>query len=79
MKIYKYKDSKNVIGPAVLRLRTERGLTQKEVAELMQLHGVTANSLVILRIEKGLLFVMDFEVRALAEVFQVEIKDLYPQ
>ena len=78
MKIYWYNGSKNVIGPVVRKLRVERNMTQKALAEQMQLRGVEIGDLVILRIEKGLRFVTDYEVRALADVFHVDVKDLYP-
>ena len=79
MKIYWYNGSKNVIGPAVRRLRKENGLTQKELAEQVQLQGVEMDDLAVLRIEKGLRFAADYEVRALAEVFRVNMEELFSE
>ncbi|MBQ7446871.1 MAG: helix-turn-helix transcriptional regulator [Eubacterium sp.] len=79
MKIYWYNGSKNLIGPAVKKLRVSRKMTQVALAEQMQLRGVEIGPLVILRIEKGLRFVTDYEVRALADVFRVSLDDLYPE
>ena len=71
MKIYWGGESKNIIGPKVLALRKERGWTQKKLSELLQLEGHEFSELSILRIEKGQRFVADYEIKALAKVFDV--------
>ena len=71
MKIYWDGESKNVIGAKVLSLRKERGWTQKKLSELLQLEGFEFSELSILRIEKGQRFVADYEIKALAKVFDV--------
>ena len=54
-----------------MELRTERKLSQKALAEQLQLAGYEFSDLTILRIEKGTKFVPDYEVVALAEFFHV--------
>lgn len=76
MKIYWDGESKNVIGAKVLSLRKERGWTQKKLSELLQLEGHDFSELSILRIEKGLRFVPDYELKALAKVFDVSYETL---
>lgn len=76
MKIYWSGESKNMIGSKVKRLRTERKLTQKELAEKLQLEGYEFSDLTILRIENGSRFVPDYELKALAHVFGVSYADL---
>ena len=76
MKIYWDGESKNVIGAKVLSLRKERGWTQKKLSELLQLEGHEFSELSILRIEKGLRFVPDYELKALAKVFDVSYETL---
>lgn len=73
MKIYwdKQKDSKNRIGQRVKELRITKHLSQKSLAEQLQLAGYDFSDLTILRIEKGTRFVADYEVVALADLFQV--------
>lgn len=73
MKIYwnKESNSKNLIGQRVKELRTERQLSQKALAEQLQLAGYEFSDLTVLRIEQGTRFVPDYEVVALAEYFQV--------
>lgn len=76
MKIYWDGQSKNIIGEKVRTLRSERGWTQKHLAELLQLEGFEFSDLSVLRIEKGLRFVPDYEVKALAKIFEVPYESL---
>ncbi len=76
MKIYWDGMKKNIIGKNLRRLRTQRGMTQKKLAEMVQLEGPVVNDLVILRIESGQRFVSDFELKALAHVLNVPYSDL---
>lgn len=76
MKIYKYGDSSNIIGPKVRQLREEHKLSQNALAKKLQLNGYEFSSLTILRIENGTRFVPDYEVRALAKVFGVSYEEL---
>lgn len=77
MKIYWYEGKKNLIGPAVRLLRKEKGLSQEKLAQQLQLMGYDFNALTILRIEKGDRFVADYEVKAIADYFQIATDDLY--
>ena len=65
MKIYwnKENNSKNIIGQRVKELRTERHMSQKALAEQLQLAGYEFSDLTILRIEQGSRFVPDVLVK----------------
>lgn len=78
IKIYwnKETNSKNIIGQRVKELRTERQLSQKALAEKLQLAGFEFNDLTVLRIEQGTRFVPDYEVVALAKFFNVSCEYL---
>ena len=76
MKIYWNGSSKNIIGKNVKALRKKRGITQKALAEKLQLQGFEFTDLTILRIEQGTRFVPDYEVVALAEFFNVSTDEL---
>ena len=76
MKIYWDGKSKNIIGEKIRRLRTEKGWTQARVAELLQLKGYEFSDLTILRIESGKRFVADYELKVLAELFDVSYEEL---
>lgn len=72
----KKTNSKNRIGRRVKELRKAHNLTQKMLATRLQLAGYEFNDLAILRIEQGTRFVPDYEVVALAEVFNVSCEYL---
>ena len=78
MKIYwnKGNNSKNFIGQRVRELRTEKHISQKALAEQLQLAGYEFNDLTVIRIEQGTRFVPDYEVVALAEFFHVSCEYL---
>ena len=77
MKIYWSGESKNIIGKKVRALRLANGMTQKALAEKLQLIGGEFSDLTVLRIENGTRFVPDYEVKALAEVFGVSYAELF--
>ena len=79
MKIYWDGKIKNLVGPKIKELRTQKKLTQKNLAIQLQLLGYEFNELTILRIEQQTRFVSDMELLALATYFETEIKDLYPK
>lgn len=72
----KETNTKNRIGKRVKELRTERQLSQKALAEQLQLAGYEFNDLTVLRIEQGTRFVPDYEVVAIAEFFSVSCEYL---
>ena len=76
MKIYWTGTSKNIIGPRVRLLRQSRGLTQKALAEKLQLEGYDMTDLTVLQIENGTRFVADYEVKALSRVLGVSCGEL---
>lgn len=76
MKIYWHENSKNIIGKQIKKLRLQQGLSQKALAEKLQLRGYEFSDLTILRIENGLRFVPDYEVKALAEILDVTYQEL---
>ncbi len=76
MKIYWNGDSKNVIGNNLKKLRQNAGMTQKVLAEKLQLDGHDFTDLTILRIEQGNRFVPDYEVIILANFFGITTDEL---
>ena len=71
MKIYwnQESNSKNLIGQRVKALRIEKHMSQKALAEQLQLAGYEFSDLTVLRIEQGTRFVPDYEVVALPNFF----------
>jgi len=77
VKIYWHEGRKNIIGENVRKFRTQSKITQKQLAEKIQLLGYEFDRLTILRIESGDRFVADYEVKAIALGLGVSIQSLY--
>jgi len=59
-----------------LRLGYHTGLSQRALADKMQLIGIDLDKNAIQRIECGKRFVTDIELRAFAEIFGVSLDEL---
>ena len=68
----------NLCGERVraLRLALPKRLSQRALADKLQLIGLDVDKNAVQRIEAGLRFVTDIELKAIAEVFGVNVSDL---
>ena len=68
----------NICGERIkaLRLAYPSKLSQRALADKMQLIGIDVDKNAIQRIESGKRFVTDIELRAFSEIFGVEISEL---
>ena len=62
-----------ICGPNLIRIRHEKGLSQRQLAKNLQIAGYDVDHHFI---ENGERFVTDMELVALAKVLQVEITNL---
>ena len=77
MFINKTKDGlNNICGANIARLRTALKLSQRKLADKMQLVGIDIDKNAIQRIECGKRFVTDIEIIAFAKVFNVSFEEL---
>lgn len=67
---------RNITGVKIRRLRKKRHLSQKKLAQQLQLQGMDCSDLTILRIEKGKRFVTDYEVKMFASYFGISADEL---
>ncbi|WP_395015615.1 helix-turn-helix domain-containing protein [Robinsoniella peoriensis] len=67
---------KNLISQRLIELRRMNGLSQRDLAEKLQLAGYDMDKNVITRIETNKRYVTDLELKALTEVFGVSYKSL---
>ena len=74
----KNNDRNNICGENIrkLRLASPTRLSQKGLADRMQLIGIDIDKNAIQRIECGKRFVTDIELVAFAEVFSVDVASL---
>lgn len=66
----------NVCGKNITKFRTELKISQRELAERMQLVGIDVDKNAIQRIECGKRFVTDIEIIAFAKVFDKKFEDI---
>ena len=66
----------NVCGKNIAKLRTELKISQRELADRMQLVGIDVDKNAIQRIECGKRFVTDIEIIAFAKIFNVSFEEL---
>ena len=66
----------NLCGFAVTRFRKAIGISQRELADRLQLAGLDIDKNAIQRLEAGKRFVTDIELLALANVLNVRTDDL---
>lgn len=67
----------NLCGKNIAKLRVALNISQRELADRMQLVGIDLDKNAIQRIECGKRFVTDIEVIAFARVFSVTLEQLY--
>ena len=67
----------NYVGAAIVRLRTERGLTQEEVANEFERRGIKISRQVVANIECGRRGATDKQVYHFARLFGVSVESLY--
>ena len=74
----KYEGRNNLCGEKIrmLRLAYPTRLSQRALADKMQLIGIDVDKNAIQRIESGKRFVTDIELKAFSEIFDVDIADL---
>ena len=75
----KSDDNKNnICGKNICLLRKKHTpkMSQRALAELLQLNGIDVDKNAIQRIESGQRFVTDIELRAISQIFNVSIDDL---
>lgn len=77
MFINKTKDGlNNVCGKNISHYRTKLKISQRELADRMQLVGIDIDKNAIQRIECGKRFVTDIEIIAFAKVFDIAYDEL---
>lgn len=77
MFINKAQDGRNNIsGRNISRLRKDLGLSQRQLADRMQLLGIDMDKNAVQRIESGARFVTDIELQMFAQCFSVTANEL---
>ena len=78
MFINKTKDGKNnICGEQISKLRKNMKISQRKLADLLQINGLDIDKNAIQRIEAGKRFVTDIELIAFSSVLSVDINELF--
>lgn len=67
---------KNLISENLIELRRQHGLSQRDLARELQIHGCDMDKNVITRIETQKRYVTDIEIQKLCEIFNVSFEEL---
>ena len=68
--------SNNLSGKQIARLRQEKGMSQRELADILQLRGINIDKNAVQRIEAGQRFVTDVELPRFAEALETTVEEL---
>jgi transcriptional regulator with XRE-family HTH domain len=68
----------NVIGPAVVKYRYQRGWTQDQLVAKLQILGCNMTRNILANIETCRSVATDIQIAFLVEVLGIEVKDLFP-
>lgn len=68
--------NKNLCGENVKTIRNNIGMTQNTLVDLMQLHGIPINESDLSKMESGKRVVRDYEMKMIAQVLDVDVKEL---
>ncbi|MBQ7874507.1 MAG: helix-turn-helix transcriptional regulator [Oscillospiraceae bacterium] len=66
----------NVCGKNVAKFRKDMKISQRELADRLQLHGLDIDKNAVQRIEAGKRFVTDIEIIALAKVLGISFSEI---
>ena len=74
-------DSNNISGENIARIRKSKNtqLSQRALADILQLFGIDVDKNAVQRIECGKRFVTDIELVAIAKVLEVSVLELLAQ
>ena len=71
------QNPRNIVGPQLRRIRSERGLSQPKLVEVLQRKGWDISRDTLAKIEDQRRWVSDFEAAFLAEVLKVDLLALF--
>lgn len=72
----KYNGKLNAIGNKIKEYRISRNMTQKELAEQLQLYGIDLNKNSLQKVERGDRIIKEYELAVFCKVLNVSADDL---
>ena len=71
------KRIRNVLGPTIKLYRNKKGMTQEHLTKCLNSEGIKIDRPMIVKIEKQTRELYDYEICAIAKVFEVDYNDLF--
>ncbi len=71
-----YDNKNNICGKNIVKFRKEIGISQRKLADRLQIAGLDVDKNAIQRIESGQRFVTDIEIVTLSKVLNVTFEEL---
>lgn len=71
------KGIRNILGPTIKFYRKEMGLTQEELTARLNIQGIDIDRPILTKIENQSRELYDYEIYAIAKVFQIDYNDLF--
>lgn len=72
----KYNERNNVLGIGIRKLREQRKVSQRVIAELFQENGIDVNKNAVQRMESGQRFITDIEILVILKTFNISFEEL---
>ena len=75
----KYNEKSNICGELIEKYRIKQDISREDLAKKLQLLGINIDRSSILRIEKGIVILKDFELLAICQILNIDYGDLLKQ
>ena len=66
----------NICGPHIYKKRVELGISQRQLADKLQIEGLNVDKNAIQRIESGKRFVTDIELNVISKTLSLTLEEL---
>lgn len=70
-------NNRNITGKMIKFIRVNKCISQYDLANKLSLVGINMDQTIISRVENQTRELLDYEVKAIADVLEVEIEDLF--
>lgn len=70
-------EKKNIIGAKINKLRLNKELTQEQMVARLNILGIDIDRTAFSRIENQTRYILDYEIKGVAEVLSIEICELF--
>lgn len=70
-------ENRNIVGLKIKKLRIRKELTQEQLAARLNVLGIDIDRVMLSRIENQTRYLLDYEIKGIAEALEVKINELF--